>query len=621
MTAALAPLPAPAVGASTGVVLRPYQRAAVDAVFDYARCRPGHALVVIPTGGGKSLVMGTIIAEALENYPAARALVLAHRKELLQQNARAVAQVLPLAPIGIYSAGLGQKDRVSPVIVGGIQSVGRDPYALGAFDLVLIDEAHLVPNEDDTYYRKTVDALRILNPHVRFVGLTATPYRLGTGLLHRGENALFSDIAYEAGVRDLIEQGYLCRLISRATLAKLDTSGVATRGGEWVPGQLERAVDKDDLTRRVAAEALRLCEGRRKILAFCAGVRHAEHVAEALRALGVAAQTVHGELTPFEREARLNAFRAGELRCLTSVDVLTTGFDEPSIDAILLLRPTKSTGLYVQMVGRGFRLHPGKTDTLVLDFAQNVARHGPVDAIEVDERTGTMGEGDAPTKECPECHELVAAGVRACAGCGHEFPPPVRAPILPEASGAPILSDEAGPSWWDDVTDVTYHHHTKRSDPDALPTLRVEYFNGWRHLASEWLCFEHTGFAREKAERWWRRRSSLPVPDTVDEALEQAAGLLRPTAIECRKEGKWVRVVGYRLPEPPADPAQMGLGFDSYSAAPAAAERRAGALPRACWSCGWWAWGACGKWNAKPPEDVQKIGCEAWTDDETVTAF
>jgi DNA repair protein RadD len=591
--------------------LRPYQREAIDATFAWVQANDGHGLIVIPTGGGKSLIMGTLIKEALENYPAGRALILAHRKELIQQNVRAVATAMPLGRIGVYSAGLKSRDTTSPVIVGGIQSVGRRPYELGPFDLILVDEAHLVPNEDSTLYRKFIDAALQLNPHVRFVGLTATPYRMGTGLLHRGADALFTDITYEANVRDLIEQGYLCRLISRATLVRMSTEGVAIRGGEFLAGALERAVDQEELTAKIVGELQQLCEGRQKILVFCAGVAHAEHVAEALHVAGITSTAVHGSLGAESRMMALEDFKIGRVRALTSVDVLTTGYDEPAIDAIALLRPTKSTGLYVQMVGRGLRRHPAKENTLVLDFAGNVARHGPIDSIEVKDGStvGSSGAGDAPTKVCPvwECQAILHAAVRVCSECGHQFPEPEKPPILPQASLDPILSDEEAPVIWDDVGHVEYSKHTKASNPDSV-TLRVDYYTGtWSRLASEWICLEHAGFAREKAERWWERRdpNGRPAPMSVYEALQliDAAGghyLLEPIAIATKKEGKFDRVVDYKF------------AGDR--------ERSLGDLPRACWSCG--AWSEVGKlcltFNQTPPEDVQQEGCSFWVAESEV---
>lgn len=599
MTAALA-LPLAAGGDASASparlravpVLRPYQRACVDALFGWCAAYEGNPLGVLPTGAGKSLVMGTLAAEAIQNAPATRVLVLAHRAELISQNTRAVASVLPLGSIGVYSAGLRKRDLTAQVTVAGIQSISRHAYELGAVDLILIDEAHLVPATDDTMYRKLVDAVRRMNPAVRFIGLTATPYRLGSGLLHRGKNPLFTDIAYDAPVRELIDAGYLCRLISKATIQHLDTSRVATRGGEFVAAQLEAAVDVADTTAAVVREVQSCAAARRKMLVFCAGVSHAEHVADAFADAGWPAAAVHGELSSADRADRLEQFRGGALRVLTSVDVLTTGYDEPSIDCIVMLRPTKSTGLYVQMVGRGFRLHPNKTDTLVLDFAENVARHGPVDAIEVREKPPTEG-GAAPTKTCPGCREIMYASLRVCPACGHAFPAPEAPPILPSASLSPILTSEAKPVTWHDVTSVEYFFHQR--DESKTPTLRVEYMHGFRRVASEWVCLAHDGFARRKAERWWDARSPEPAPVKIDAALELVSDLLIPTAVATQPDGQYTRVVEYRF-----TPKSSGL-------------------PRACWTCEHGATeGYCAKWDAAPPADVQRTGCDDWTDEPVV---
>ena len=213
------------------------------------------------------------------------------------------------------------------------------------------------------------------------IGFTATPYRLDSGMLHEGKGALFTDIAYEVSVRQLIDDGYLCPLVSKAAETKLDVSGVGSRGGEFIPGQLQAAVDLPEITEAAIDEVVRLGADRRSWLAFCAGVEHATHVAEAIRARGFTAATIFGDTPKPERDRIIAAFKRGEIRALASMGVLTTGFNAPGVDLIAMLRPTKSTGLYVQMAGRGTRLAPGKADCLVLDFAGNVARHGPIDAV------------------------------------------------------------------------------------------------------------------------------------------------------------------------------------------------------------------------------------------------
>ena len=178
--------------------------------------------------------------------------------------------------------------------------------------------------------------------------------------------------------------------------------------------------------------------------------------------------------------------------------VLTTGFNAPGVDLIAMLRPTKSTGLYVQMAGRGTRLAPGKADCLVLDFAGNVARHGPIDAVKP-KRPGT-GEGEAPVKVCPDCQSILATAVRVCPDCGHAFPPP-QVQVEAQASTLEILT--TGKPQWLAVDEVSYRAHEK---PGGRPTLQVDYQCGLvRHR--EWVCFEHTGYARQKAVAWWRQRA------------------------------------------------------------------------------------------------------------------
>ena len=215
--------------------------------------------------------------------------------------------------------------------------------------------------------------------------------------------------------------------------------------------------------------------------------------------------------------------------------MLTTGFDAPHIDCVALLRPTLSPGLYYQMVGRGFRLHPSKTNCLVLDFGGNVLRHGPVDQIRIKTHAGN-GTGPSPVKECPECHSVVMAGCAACPDCGYEFPPPERSKHDAKPSDAGILSGQVTVETFA-VYDVVYSVHTKRGTSDDAPkSMRVDYKIDWHRWKSEWVCLEHDGFARQKAVAWWRQRSRMPVPKTAAEAVEiaKAGGLADTKSITVR---------------------------------------------------------------------------------------
>jgi DNA repair protein RadD len=521
------------------LTLRPYQQAAIDAIYGYFAANSGHPLVVIPTAGGKSLVMASFIEGVLRAWLDQRILVVTHVRELIAQNFAELIGLWRDAPAGICSAGLGRRDLRARVLFAGIQSIHRRAYDVQQCDLVLIDEAHLIPGTSDTMYRRFIDTLARLNPQLKVIGFTATPYRLDSGMLHEGDGALFTDIAYEVSVRQLIDDGFLCPLVSKAADTKLDVTSVGSRGGEFIPGQLQAAVDLPAVTEAAIDEVVRLGAGRRSWLAFCAGVEHATHVAEAIRSRGFTAATIFGDTPKLERDRTVAAFKRGEIRALASMGVLTTGFNAPGVDLIAMLRPTKSTGLYVQMAGRGTRLAPGKADCLVLDFAGNVARHGPIDAVKP-KRPGA-GEGEAPVKVCPDCQSILATAVRVCPDCGHRFPPP-KLQVEARASTLAILT--TGKPQWLAVDDVAYRAHEK---PGGRTTLQVDYRCGLvRHR--EWVCLEHTGYARQKAVAWWRQRApGTAVPQSVADALARSAEIAVPSEIAVRPSGRFTEIVSARF--------------------------------------------------------------------------
>ena len=539
------------------ITLREYQQAAVDAVYQHLAERDDNPCVVIPTGGGKTPVIATICKDAVTRW-SGRVLILAHVKELLEQAADKLRAVCPEVDFGIYSSGLKRRDTEHPVIIAGIQSVYRRACELGGFDLVLIDEAHMIPppgSDGDGMYRQMLADLCVINPNVRVIGLTATPFRMKSGSICTA-NGYLNQVCYEIGVRELIVQGFLSPLRTRAGAVKADTSGLHIRAGEFIAGEVEDLMDKDELVRSACGEIIEQTASRRSVLIFTSGIRHGRHVVEELkRNHGVDCGFVDGETPNAERDAILTRFKAGELKYLANVNVLTTGFDAPGVDCVAMLRPTMSLGLYYQMVGRGFRLHPDKADCLVLDFGGNVLRHGPVDQISVtDPQAGT---GEAPVKECPECHALIHAAYGTCPECGFAFPPPEREKHSAKAHAGGILSDQHTDTHRT-VRKVFYSVHTKRDAPEDAPkTMRVEYEVGYYDFRSEWICFEHpsNGYARQKAEAWWRARSNAPVPDTAAEAVELAhAGALADTTgvtVRSKPGEKYDQIVDYELTQKP----------------------------------------------------------------------
>lgn len=493
--------------------LRWYQREAVAAIYAHLKEREDNPCVVMPTGAGKSPTIAQVARDTTILW-GGRCLVLAHRKELLQQNAEKLWLFEPELEIGIYSAGLKRRDSAHPVIFAGIQSVYTRAAELGHFDLVLVDEAHLIPPDGEGMYRAFLAALKSVNEDLRVVGFTATPYRTKGGAIAKPDGIL-NHVCYEAPLAALIMQGFLTKLVSYAGTeeGKIDTEDVATRAGEFVAGQLELKALVEGRVAAAVKDVLHKCRGRRKVLLFCTSVRHAEHVALELgyhtdptknfpapEEAGKTALVV-GTTPGAERDAIVKGFRNGKIKFLVNVEVFCEGLDVPDIDTIVLLRPTKSPGLFVQMVGRGFRVAPGKDDCLILDFGDNVLRHGPVDRVTA--REPSKGKGVIPAKECPQCHALLFIGVRECPECGHAFPEPVSLHNR-TASDAPIMSM---PPSWVSVDRVSYHVHSKFGAPPEKPkTVRVDYHNGICFTVSEWVCVEHDGYARTKAMTWWGKR-------------------------------------------------------------------------------------------------------------------
>jgi DNA repair protein RadD len=535
------------------VEARWYQAEANQAAWQYISDGRGNPLIVLPTGAGKSIVIALLIRQAVEWGQ--RVLVVAHRKELLQQNADKIQRLTGLK-VGINSAGLNERDIDSTVICAGIQSVYRDAAEFGRRGLVVIDEAHLISDDGGSMYRQFLDGLQQHNRRLFCVGLTATPYRTGEGSL-AGEGKLFSGVCYEAKTGALIEAGFLSKLTNNPADSQADLKGVKVRGGEFVAAEMEAAFTHDAIIHAAVCELTIACEHRKSILVFCAGIHHAEQVAAALRDLtGQDVGLVTGETHAMERQRVLSDFRAGTLRWCVNVDVLTTGFDAPGIDAVAVLRATMSPGLFAQIVGRGLRIAEGKTDCLILDFGGNLQRHGALDADDYGISKPRNSDGsEAPSKVCPKCKNEVYLSAVKCPECGHMF---VRQMDQQPRHGDEIdtTSSIVGapePQWYD-VQEVNWHLHAKKSTPGKPPTLCVSYYVsddtmpagnlGWI-VVREWVCFEHEGFALSKAFAWWDARSVFPFPASVAEAITALnhGSCRKPSRLLVKREGQWDRIV------------------------------------------------------------------------------
>jgi DNA repair protein RadD len=408
-------------------------------------------------------------------------------------------------------------------------------------------------------YRKFLSDLQMYNPQLKYAGLTATPYRLGEGHLV-GKETLWGLISYEAKIPQLISEGFLCPITNKPTATHFDLERMHLRGGEFVASEMEDVFADAEKVQRSVTEILAKTADRHSVIVFCSGVRHAQYVSDVIEKAGKTCGIVDGQTGKLERAGIIRAFQKQEIQYLVNIDVLTTGFDAPNIDAIAILRSTMSAGLFVQMCGRGFRIHDSKQDCLILDFGGNIDRHGPLDAIDYGRaraiREGNLEEHDGPLKSCPGCSEDIPASTRTCV-CGFEFPPPeLKHDERADEASSILAEPQTFP-----VSQWQFSRHVKK-DSDKPNTLRVDYYiqGDLETTISEWVCLLHDGFAGKKARKWWAEHSEDDVDslsemlgmDQIDVALQLFADgeIKEPVEITAIKDGNFWRVLSRVVDDP-----------------------------------------------------------------------
>ena len=468
--------------------LWPFQEEALASVLPLS----GRPLIVLPTGAGKSLINAHLAA----NNFTGRTLCLTHAQELVEQNEAELRELLPDASIGVFCAALGRKEADCNIVVGSVGSVHRNPHLFEGVTQIIIDEAHRVSIFRAKMYRAVLEHF----DGVPVCGLTATPYRLGTGLLHTGPEAFFDRIAHEVRVRDLIDGGYLAPLVSKSPKrAQLPTGKLKMRGGEYTGASLAEMAAEAPLTHAALRDALVRAEGRRHILVFACNVDHAKLIVSYLNAHGETAALLAGESSREQRIGGMAAFRKGYVRWLVNVNVLTTGFNFPALDCIAVLRPTASPVVYVQINGRGTRTWLHKPDCLILDYGGNVARHGMFDdpSCGSEQRTAVI--------TCEKCDTCYPKPHTNCPECGNPTPkceqlkPKIKcrgkesSKIEETPFEAPILSDG---SQWRQVRSWAWRQHTSKagnrcllvryrcSDGTVINEFLVEGSHNFNHFLS-----------------------------------------------------------------------------------------------------------------------------------------
>lgn len=552
--------------------LRPYQIRTLDYTWDALQGKM-NVLITAPCSAGKTILFSKIIQRLLRENPSFRALILVDREILVTQSADKLRRVAPelALSVGIICSSVTPTKHVHlPVTVASRQSLINHLDRFPPVQLVICDEAHLlgIPHDDDPVpdqYAQIISKLKDYNPRMRLLGCTASPYRLGPkgGYIYGHRNRsdarpYFESVDAKITTRELLDGGYIAPLtgmVRADDTITADLSSVSVIGGEYNLGQLSNVMCRAHHVQSCIDAWKQYASERKKTLVFCTTIEHAEAVSAAFNDAGIGAMAIHSKLPAMVEMDRMDALKTGRSKVFTSVAKLTTGMDVVDIDCIIMARPTKSTALWQQCVGRGQRLAPGKTDCLVIDLVGATWTFGSdmdnlIVQVPLEARSG-----EAPTKICPgvdgdgiSCGKSVHASLKYCPHCNYEFP--VTEAV--EASVGTLHKVEFNQIQEPDrytVTDVTYQTHQSKSTEKWL--IRVTYECGVYSRFSEYLCFPdfYSGYAVEKATAWWEERSDEPFPASVDEFMFLSETLSEPTAILVVKEGRFDKITGYEFGE------------------------------------------------------------------------
>lgn len=546
-------------------VLRWYQREAVASV----QPPEGKKLIVVPTGGGKSLIIADI---CLNEVLFGRVLILTHVKELVAQNEE---ELIGLAgadlDVGVCCAGLKRYEWNSQVVIASVQSIYKKLSDFDDVSLIIIDECHRITPVGGKMYRAILERF----PHVPVIGLTATPFRAGTGYLHKGEHRIFDEISYEVKYQTLVDEKHLVPFSGMGSEHAYSDEGLHMRAGEFDQGELDALAQDNAKTQKIVKQFCERAKDRWAWMIFAINVRHAHVIKKFMAEEGVEAGIVYAgmEADGLDRDFEIGMFKAGCYRAIINVGVLTTGFNYPALDCIVLCRPIGSPVLYIQCGGRGTRPAPGKLNCLLLDYGGNISRFGEFGEPEVREKGNSKDR-----KYCPACGESNSTQARYCSACHHRFDNmfkdcpgcddiglvtkvdrktqhckvcgyywPINEDNLDE-EGKTIIENKAV---WVDVKSTTF----KVAKPRAQHELdeRPEYFLAVHKTidgatVNEYV-FPESFAARPQFEKWWRQHNGKgPAPKTSREARERKQELILPARIHVIRKGKFFNFLGRSFP-------------------------------------------------------------------------
>lgn len=465
--------------------LRDYQVHAIKALFEYLRATAGRTdanpLIQIPTGGGKSLIQANIFYNMINICPTVRILALCHSTEIIKQNHDEFIGYTNFQDTGIYCGKLKRKDS-SQILFSSIQSIAKSDLSSSRIDFIFIDEAHLCNNKMSGQYRHFIEEARKWNPKLRIVGMTATPWRMDGGCLLHGEERLFTHIVDRVSIRRLVKEKYL------SSITTPDTPFV--NAIDYSELKINRA--KNDYTQKSSGEAvskslpvilpelIEYTKDRNHVLLFCPTLAVCDELQAYLEKEGCSCAQFIGSTSETDRKIIKQKFEAGEIKYLISVDAITTGFNAKCVDCLVCLRPTKSSSLWIQIVGRGMRIYPDKEDCLLLDYGQNVSRHGSLEEIEAPaHKVKRKSKGTTIelfyVKTCISCNQEIPLSAKSCPECGHNFPV-IERKFNEVETNVDVLFDQSNIKKTDYTYKPNHMEATLESSYSQSDVIRVKFY-------------------------------------------------------------------------------------------------------------------------------------------------
>lgn len=451
------------------MLLRPYQVEAVETIWNEFRTQ-NDALLVLPTGAGKTAIFLALCDKALRVKPDIRIVILLNKVKLVDQTMRRASEMLPVNELGEVCGTRGNYDISKPVTVGSIQSLTRlDP---GHVNLLIVDEAHRLTPDDESSFMQLIAKMREKNPNLKILGATATPFR-SSGYIYGEERSLFSRVTFSRTLKWAIAEGYLVPPRLKRVENQFDAKGIRIVAGDYDMSELEELVCREPKIDAQIKDAMKRLVDRKACAWACASIKHAEIVRAKIPE---PTSLVHSKMSQTERDMEIEEFESGRRRHIVFVTILSEGYDHPAVDAIILMRPTRSPVLAIQTIGRGLRIHPGKEDCLVLDYGKVIENVGPLDDPNIPKKGISKKTVQAPTmKFCPNCLEYLPMNAKSCHVCGHVFKDnrDVLANLSRRAASGNILSGGEVKTEWIAVRSAFLERHVAKS---GRAGVRITYY-------------------------------------------------------------------------------------------------------------------------------------------------